>query len=196
MAQWLRHPRPWLTIALAASVAFNVGLLGAGLTGRSRPQLEPLPAEVDGQPLNEALGMTPEQLERMQQERQKLAATLAPLDEQRQQLQHEIGRLIDADDPDRAAIAATLDDISALQRQTQDAVIQHHLALRTFLTSDQCRRFAEMINPPRGGRRYRGGRNEADAGGGGRGKGRGAGPPGEGRPPGFRGAPGVPGGGF
>lgn len=198
MAQWLQGSQPWLKVALAASLAFNIGLVAAGWSGRVRPQLDPLPAEVDGRPLHEVLEMTPSQLERMQQERQALAARLQPLESKRLELQRELGRLIDADQPDRAAIVATLDQISAVQRQTQDEVIEHHLQLRSFLTSEQCRRFADLISPPSagGGRRYRGGRGEAAAGGNRRGPGRGNGPPGEGPPPGFQGAPGVPGGQF
>ncbi len=196
MAQWLQRSNPWVTIALAASLAFNVGFLAAGLVGRGQPRLEPLPAEVDGRPLHEVLAMTPAQLARMQTERQALAARLAPLEESQDLLQSELGRLIDADQPDQAAIGAKLDELNELQRRTQDEVIAHHMQLRTFLSSEQCRTFARLIEPPEPrGRRRQGGRGLGRGGGGGaggRGPGPHRGPPGA-EEPGFQGAPGVPG---
>ena len=206
MAQWLKRNKPLLTIALAASVAFNIGFVASALMRHEPPpQAEELPAEVDGRPLSELLDMTPEQLDRMREERQKLVEQLAPLETKQAELQGQLGRLIDQDQPEHQAISATLGQLGKVQREIQELVIGHHMELRTFLSSEQLREFARLIQPPGppGRQRRFDGQGPHGPGGGQGGGGRGPGPhkgppgpadgrlPGSNQGPGFTGAPGI-----
>ncbi|MEW6741376.1 MAG: periplasmic heavy metal sensor [Planctomycetota bacterium] len=118
-----------LAVLLIVSLAFNAGF-GATYAVRTyndycrRSEGEPrycLPV------IDEQLGISRDQRERMQAAREVLLGDVATIQRELAQERHALTDLLAVTEPDRAAVSAQLDKIAALQQRVQRRFVEHLL---------------------------------------------------------------------
>ena len=134
----------YLAIAsLGLNLAF-VGVWGA----HAWPETVPTgPSEESGVwcPLHRALKVSPQQWSEIEPRLKEFQASVGVLCNQIDVLRSEVIELIAADRPDRNAIQRKQEEILASKRQIQQLVVEHLLAEREVLTSEQVEQLFTML---------------------------------------------------
>jgi Spy/CpxP family protein refolding chaperone len=147
--EWLfaRHQRLWT--ALFTSLAFNVGF---GTTFGVRQYCAMCSDSSGGGcgmapavSLQEELGLTAEQETRLAASRARLRRDVGALRRELTAQQDQLAELLQAAAPDRAALAAQLDEISATQRTIQARVTDQLLEEKSLLTPSQRETFDGLL---------------------------------------------------
>ena len=145
--QWIKSPKNWIWSLLIVSLAFNIGFAGTcavrrcagfcrGLHGDGASNLSSLHGQ---------LNLTSSQSQKMMVAKEELLRQLDEVNRVVTVEQSTLGDLLAATEIDRNAIGLQLDTITSLQRQAQQAVVDHLLQEREFLTPDQKPVFINMI---------------------------------------------------
>lgn len=132
----------WLV--LIASLAFNAGF-GTTFGVRAFRHSDADDEHFAKHDLHQQLNLTPAQELQMEASGQEL---FAQVDELHQELYAEtelLADLITAADPDRAAISAQQDKVSALRREFKGCFVDHLLEVKALLSQQQKETFNELI---------------------------------------------------
>jgi Spy/CpxP family protein refolding chaperone len=132
------------TILFIASVALNVVFAATYVTYKL-PSLGGRNQPAPGVPLYNQLDLTPDQLARFKEERDKFHARLQELGQQIRIKQVELIDRLATTPPDRQAIDGKQQEIRRLQAEVQDRVVLHFLQESEFLTPEQRSRFFQLV---------------------------------------------------
>jgi len=141
----------WKKIApllIVLSVALNIAFIGVWAVHAVRAHWSDEGTDDDGDvwcPLHRRLSVTDEQWRQIEP---RLAAFRRDSQSRRREIGRLRGEMIDliaADEPDRQTIAAKQEEIRAGQRQMQQLVIEHLLAEKEVLTSEQEKELFDML---------------------------------------------------
>ena len=146
--QWIKSPKSWIWSLLIVSLAFNIGFAGTCAVRRCAGFCRGLHCD-GGAPnlssLHGQLNLTSSQSQKMMVAKEELLRQLDEVNRAVTIEQSTLGDLLAATEIDRKAIGLQLDTITSLQRQAQQAVVDHLLQEREFLTPDQKTVFINMI---------------------------------------------------
>jgi Spy/CpxP family protein refolding chaperone len=131
----------WLSVSLLAAVTL-LAQNGPARIRRPRPQgVSPL---IQNEQLQKELGLNADQVEKLRQLRKRLAVAGIESRSQLQIKQLELRDLIDAKNPDRAAIDKKVQEISVLKGAQMKGIIDMRLGLQEILTPEQMSKVKEM----------------------------------------------------
>ncbi len=140
----------WLLIIV--SLAFNVGF-GSTLAVQKVRQMcagrcggTGMGPALCQSHLFDSIDLSPEQKQQFTAAQEALMADMAVLRDELSAERAKLGELLTADTPDRDAIQAQLDRISALQRRVQERVVEHLLSQRKQLSPAQRTQYDELIS--------------------------------------------------
>lgn len=146
-----------LKYVLIISLLLNFSFLGAAGYSRyqqTRPPTGPLGHDFQGQlpsgsaaqtHIFETLSLKPDQLRIFHEKAGLFHETLDKKQMRVADLRISLLDLMRADTPDRNAIQAAITEISAAQREMQEAVVDHMLEFKSMLDKDQEKKFLNLI---------------------------------------------------
>jgi len=144
-----------LKYILVLSLLLNVSLLGAaGYTYYRQNSDDSLPAVPGRSPsstsathphLFEALSLKPEQRALFERKAHLFHEALGEKREKVDGLRRSLLDLMDADHPDKKAIAATIAEINRVQEEMQKTVVAHMLEFKSMLDEDQQKKFFALV---------------------------------------------------
>jgi len=137
--QWIKSPKHRLWSLLIVSMAFNIGFAGTCAVRRCAGFCRGL--HDDGasnlSSLHGQLNLTSSQSQKIRVSKEELLRQLDEVNRAVNIEQSTLGDLLASREIDRKAIGLQLDTITSLQRQAQQAVVDHLLEEREVLTPDQ-----------------------------------------------------------
>jgi len=155
--------RKWLVLGLGLSVLFNVGFAVAfvvrlvgfppppppegGPHPHEAPSVEqPLPTPPGGPArLKERLGLSEELARELHEDRMAMAGKIRELRARAREEKAQLFRMVATDGTELEALKERTVRIAALQRDVQDIVVEHLVALRGKLDVEQRKKFDEFV---------------------------------------------------
>jgi Spy/CpxP family protein refolding chaperone len=141
---------------LIVSLAFNaavIGTMGFHWLRVKGFHHRPMNEHARVMRMKKTLGLNDEQVKLMEENRSKLDAEIAPLQERLQTKRKEMLTLLESEPAYGPKVEKAIAEISALQGDIEKAVIRNSFSVKTILTPDQQKKFREFME--RGFRRMR-----------------------------------------
>ncbi|MHB9154954.1 MAG: Spy/CpxP family protein refolding chaperone [Endomicrobiales bacterium] len=138
-----------MAIALAISFAFNLAVLATFAHHRlTKKEFRKWPKESSWhqKKMRAMLGLTEDQAQLMEKDREALRKAIEPVREELQKKRSELFTLLSADPVDNARVDALVAGISSLQMKMEKNVIEHSLAIRKYLTPEQQKKLQDSLH--------------------------------------------------
>lgn len=134
-------------LLIVLSVTLNIAFIGTWV-GHAAATLRAAQETYEGEvwcPLHRELAVTSEQWQQIEPRLEAFRAEAQAVSAEMNRLRAELIDLIAGPQPDRQAIAAVQDEIRIQQRRMQELVVEHLLAEKEVLTTEQQGELFEMI---------------------------------------------------
>jgi len=148
--------RKLLLLLFSLSLAFNFAVIATfGHHWMMKRCFEKGPGPMMEHKLKKMLGLTDQQAQLMEKDREEMKKSMEPMREEPQKKREELFTLVDADVTDNARIDKLVNDISTLQSKIEKTVVAHSIKVKKNLTPEQRKKFREFLQknfkkPPHG----------------------------------------------
>jgi Spy/CpxP family protein refolding chaperone len=113
----------------------------------NRPPFERLPKgnSWHADRMRKMLSLTDEQVKLLEQDREELHKTLAPVSDELEAKRTELFTVLNADNVDTTKVDTLINAISLLQAKMERTIVGHSVTIRKFLTPEQQKKFRALL---------------------------------------------------